>query len=180
MSYQPSWSSFFAPGPEIKAYLKRVSEKHSLSRYIKLSHRVNSAHYDTSTGKWNLEILDIRTNTTFTDSADFVLSSTGGLSRWSWPDIEGLHSFKGELMHSARYESEMGLGLEGRVEEGEDLEKRVENEREKWGDKKVAVIGVGSSAIQIVPSLQKVCSKVTNFVRGKTCESLYRVAPENT
>ena len=74
-------------------------------------------------------------------------------------------------MHSARYESEMGLNLDGKDPEG-----RLEAEREKWGDKRVAVIGVGSSAIQIVPSLQKVCSKVTNFVRGKTCEYLVRLS----
>lgn len=64
------------------------------------------------------------------------------------------------MMHSAAWESELGKG---------DLESQAE--KEKWGEKSVAVIGVGSSAIQIVPSLQKVCGKVVNFVRGKTCES---------
>jgi len=62
-------------------------------------------------------------------------------------------------MHSAQYDSEMGIDLN---------EKDYAAEREKWGDKKVAVIGVGSSGLQIVPSLQKVCGKVTNFVRGQT------------
>lgn len=46
-----------------------------------------------------------------------------------------------------------------------------EEEKERWKDTRVAVIGVGSSAIQIVPQLQKVCGKVVNFVRGRTCES---------
>jgi len=128
-----------------------------LDRFIKLNHRVTKAEWDVSAGKWVLNVYNRVTDQSFVDTADVVLSTTGALSRWNWPDIEGLREFKGLLMHSANYESEMGKGdLEG------------EKEREKWKDKKVAVIGVGSSAIQIVPSLQKVCGKVVNFVRGKT------------
>jgi cation diffusion facilitator CzcD-associated flavoprotein CzcO len=156
---QPSWSAFYAPGHEIKSYFKRVAEKYNVDQYIKLSHRVTSAQYLADSGKWSLTVLNVLTGVSFSDTADFVLSTTGPLSRWNWPDIPGIHDFQGQLMHSAQYDSEMGR---------HELENGAE--RDKWLNKKIAVIGVGSSAIQIVPSLQKVCGKVTNFVRGKTCE----------
>lgn len=70
----------------------------------------------------------------------------GGLSRWDWPDIEGIESYQGRLLHSAAYL----------------------NKAEDETDRSVAVIGSGSSAIQIVPSLQPFVKHVDNYVRGST------------
>lgn len=53
------------------------------------------------------------------------------ISKWKWPDIPGIHSFKGTLVHTARYPQDLDLK-----------------------DKRVAVIGAGSSAIQVVPTIQ--------------------------
>ncbi|KAH7885655.1 hypothetical protein F5I97DRAFT_2034868 [Phlebopus sp. FC_14] len=87
----------------------------------------------------------------FEDVADFVLCCAGALSRWSWPKIEGLKSFTGKLMHSADWDTD-------------DWREGVKD----WKDKKVGVIGVGSSAMQIVPALQPYVGQLFNFVRGKT------------
>ncbi|KAJ3856781.1 hypothetical protein EV368DRAFT_61384 [Lentinula lateritia] len=52
----PDWSSFYAPGPEIQAYLESVVEKFHLGPYIKLQHRLTRAQYNEKTGKWHLTI----------------------------------------------------------------------------------------------------------------------------
>ncbi|KAH7925133.1 FAD/NAD(P)-binding domain-containing protein [Leucogyrophana mollusca] len=153
------WSSFYAPAPEIRAYLERIVDKYKLSKYIKLQHELIHARYDESSGKWHLKLRRPVAESTsdqpqyeeIEDTADFVLCGAGGLSRWSWPDIEGLKSFKGKLLHSADWETD-------------DWKEGVKD----WGDKRVGVIGVGSSALQMVPALQPRVGKLFNFVRGKT------------
>ena len=65
------------------------------------------------------------------------------MNNWKWPDIPGLHKFKGKLMHSAAYEE--GYALEG---------------------KKVAVIGAGSSGVQIVSSIQRKVGRLYHWVRS--------------
>jgi len=52
-------------------------------------------------------------------------------SKWKWPEIEGIHSFKGDLIHSANWPKDF-----------------------KYSGKKVAVLGNGSSGVQIVPAIQ--------------------------
>jgi hypothetical protein len=64
------------------------------------------------------------------------------VSQWKWPDIPGLHDFKGTLYHSARF----GDGFD-------------------FTGKTVGVVGSGSSAIQIVPTLQPKVEKLVSFIR---------------
>ncbi len=66
-------------------------------------------------------------------------------SNWKWPDIEGLHDFKGELVHSASWPADFS-----------------------YKDKRVAVIGNGSSGIQIVPAIQPDVKKLVHVVRTPT------------
>ncbi|KAG9314939.1 hypothetical protein JVU11DRAFT_4047 [Chiua virens] len=155
----PEWSSFYAPGPEIRAYLERVVEKYKLAPYIKLQHELTHARYDEAEAKWYLRIRRPGPEFTqeepsfeeFEDTADFVFCAAGCLSRWSWPDIDGLKDFQGKLIHSADWDTD-------------NWREGVED----WKDKRVGVIGVGSSAIQIVPALQPYVGRLYNFVRGKT------------
>ena len=63
----------------------------------------------------------------FEDTADVLFLGTGSLSRWSWPDIEGLKDFKGRLMHSAQWDVSEGSWEEGVKD---------------WGNKTVGVIGI--------------------------------------
>ncbi|KAJ3795118.1 FAD/NAD-binding domain-containing protein [Lentinula aff. detonsa] len=172
----PNWSSFYAPGPEIHGYLKSVVEKFHLDSYIKLRHRLTRAQYDEESGKWNLTIQrpikeeqSPRNGSSqgggqdnleeIEDTADVLFTGIGSLSRWQWPEIEGLETFQGKVIHSAQWET--GEGDSGAKTKWEDTVKN-------WGDKKIGVIGVGSSAIQIVPALQPRVKTVSNFVRSKT------------
>ncbi|KZT07862.1 FAD/NAD-binding domain-containing protein [Laetiporus sulphureus 93-53] len=163
LTFEPKtdWSSFYPPGPEILSYLESVVDKYKLMRYIKLQHRVVEARYDEPTGKWHLRVRRPRSANPaeeyeeFTHSADFLLTGIGVLSRWDWPDIDGLHTFEGKLLHSADFDVGNRTWQEA-------------TEEWKWKDKKVGVIGVGSSAIQIVAALQPRVGKLVQFVRGKT------------
>ncbi|KAK7063928.1 hypothetical protein R3P38DRAFT_2821268 [Favolaschia claudopus] len=156
------WSSFYVQGPEILAYLETVVDKYNLRPFIKLEHRLTSAIWSEDTGKWNLTIQRPSTDSAnqveeFQTDADVLFTGIGGLSRWKWPDVKGLHSFKGKIIHSAKWETGEG-----------DPAGPWEDTVQSWKDKKVGVIGVGSSALQIVPALQPKVQLLRNYVRGQT------------
>lgn len=105
------------------------------------------AKFDEARSKWTLKIqkLDTPEQEVFGDEADVLFGCIGALNEWKWPEIKGLHDFRGKLLHSANWED----GYE-------------------YAGKEVAVIGIGSSAIQIVPTMQKVVKKLDHYARGKT------------
>jgi cation diffusion facilitator CzcD-associated flavoprotein CzcO len=170
--------------------LERVTDKFKLWPHIKLQHRISRAQYNEATGKWHLTIRrpkptsdaskllfwDWKTDyEEFEDTADVLFAGLGPLNRWSWPEIEGLEGFQGQVIHSAQWETDENGAL------GQEWEETVKS----WGDKRVGVIGVvrfslislrvlltvhekGSSAIQMVPTLQPRVKRVVNYVRGKT------------
>ena len=79
----------------------------------------------------------------FNDEADYYINAGGVLNNFKWPDIPGIDQYKGKLMHSAQYEE--GYPLEG---------------------KKVAVLGAGSSGVQIVANIQKKVEKYYHWIRN--------------
>jgi hypothetical protein len=90
-----------------------------------------------------------------------VLAGLGSLSRWAWPEIEGLHEFKGKIMHSAQWETEEDGSL------GQEWESSVKG----WGDKRVGVIGVVSYICIVFGSKSK------NAWEGVVCDSDRARAP---
>lgn len=66
------------------------------------------------------------------------------MNAWKWPEIPGLHDFKGKLVHSAAYPSDLDVS-----------------------GKRVALVGAGSSGIQILPQIQRQAKRVDHYVRGK-------------
>ncbi|KAF9486402.1 FAD/NAD-binding domain-containing protein [Pholiota conissans] len=160
------WSGFYASGSEILKNLEHLVDKYNLRPFIKLQHRVTCARYNEATGKWHLTIkkpkkLSMKTTGVgalkisnyedweeVRDIVDVLFTAVGSLSRWSWPDIAGLETFSGKVLHSADWDTTDHL--------------------KDWKDKTVGVIGVGSSAIQIVAALQPKVKHLVNYVRGKT------------
>ncbi|KAH8754193.1 hypothetical protein F5883DRAFT_574049 [Diaporthe sp. PMI_573] len=140
----PRWSSFYASGPEIQDYIKRTVAKYDLDRDLKLQHRVEHAEFDETEAKWLLRVRRLQDNTVFDDTCDILISATGFLSRWRWPSIPGLQSFKGHLVHSAAWNAHGQFDYTG---------------------KRLGVIGNGSSAIQILPQLTPVAAQLVNFIR---------------
>jgi cation diffusion facilitator CzcD-associated flavoprotein CzcO len=122
---------------------------------MRLGVKVTEARWDESLSKWVVRLQNINTGAEFTDVSDVIYRGVGGLNQWKWPDIAGLHSFQGKLIHSANWD--LSYDYKG---------------------KKVAVIGAGSSGIQIVPSIQPNVRRLDHYIRGRTWISTPFVADE--
>src|SRR4051812_7538466 len=131
----PDWSQVFAPGPEIWGYFERVADKYGLRPHIKTGKEVVSARF--ADGRWRL-----RTHDGEEAVADFVVSACGVLHHPRTPEIEGLETFEGAAFHSARWDHDVALD-----------------------GKRVAVIGTGSTGVQIVTDLAGVAGRLVHFQR---------------
>ncbi|KAF2184065.1 FAD/NAD(P)-binding domain-containing protein [Zopfia rhizophila CBS 207.26] len=138
------WSHYYSYAPEIWEYLKDIEQENDfISKYIKLRHQIEHVEWGDEAGLWRLKIRDLDKDQIIEDSAEFFINAGGVLNNWKWPEIPGLHDFKGKLMHSANYE------------EGHDL-----------SGKRVAVIGAGSSGVQIVAAIQKKVDSLYHWIRS--------------
>lgn len=113
-----------------------------MSKYVKLKHRIERAEWNNEKGRWVLQVRDMEKETVFEDEAEFFINAGGVLNNFKWPNIKGLDRFRGKLMHSAQYEE--GYPLKG---------------------KKVAVLGAGSSGVQIVAKIQKDVDRIYHWIR---------------
>ena len=136
------YTSYYATAAQILQYLKKTVAKYEIEEYIKLKHKITHAVWLEETKEWELKVQDAD-GVEYTDKCHIFINATGLLNKWRWPAIPGLEDFKGKLMHSAAWDTE--YDFEG---------------------KNVAVIGIGSSAIQIVPQLQPIVSHLTSFIRS--------------
>ena len=69
---------------------------------MKLSHKITNCRYDGHEAKWHVTVKNLTTGELFEDTSDVLISARGNLNNMAWPEIEGLRSFKGEIMHSAK------------------------------------------------------------------------------
>jgi cyclohexanone monooxygenase len=132
------WTERYPTQPEILKYLNHVADRFDLRRDIQFNTRVQSAVYDKSTKRWNLELQGDQKV-----SAQFCIMATGCLSAPQKPNYPGLDSFKGSWYHTGQWPHE-GVDFTGQ---------------------RVAVIGTGSSAIQSIPQIAKQASHLTVFQR---------------
>ncbi|MFK4866504.1 flavin-containing monooxygenase [Streptomyces sp. CSMPJR101] len=132
----PDWPRTFSGQEHIRAYLEHVTDTFGLRPHIRFDTEVKRM-------TWNGERLcwDIETSRGEL-SADLVVSATGPLSDPKIPEIPGLDSFPGKVFHSARWDHDYDLR-----------------------GKRVAMVGTGASAIQIVPSIQPEVERLTLFQR---------------
>lgn len=138
----PDWSEFYVGAPEILEYVQRTTRKYQLHERVQFETKIRSSIWDDGQGKWKIKAQ--KGEEIFEDEADILINATGFLNKWRWPDIPGLHDFTGTLVHSASWDSEVD-----------------------WAEKRVALIGNGSSAIQILPEVQKTAKRLTTYVRAK-------------
>ncbi|KAL2182866.1 FAD/NAD(P)-binding domain-containing protein [Thermothelomyces heterothallicus CBS 203.75] len=142
----PNWSNLYAPGSEIQQYLEDVAERFGAMRFIKTRHQVEHCAWDDVSKKWNVRVTNLATGEAIEDSANVLVTARGQLNDMSWPDIPGLGTFQGKLMHSGDWDTSYD-----------------------FRNKRIGIIGNGSSAIQIIPSLQKVeGAQLTCFMRSPT------------
>jgi 4-hydroxyacetophenone monooxygenase len=135
-----SWSRHFSPQEEVSAYLRDVAEHFELRQNIRFGTCVESASYSESTQRWQLSVRD----GTRTDLLDFnaVISAVGFLNRPRIPDLPGMREFGGPIFHSASWPAD--LDVRG---------------------KRVAVVGSGASAMQIVSAIAQEAKTLTVYQR---------------
>lgn len=132
---KPDWSRIWATGPEIQRYHAEVVDKFGLRAHLRLNSEVTDAVFDGR--RWAVTIAD---GTEL--SADFVIAATGVLHHPFTPDLRGLDSFEGSVVHTARWDDSL-------VTAG----------------KRVAVIGSGSTGVQVVSALQPEAATLIQFTR---------------
>jgi cation diffusion facilitator CzcD-associated flavoprotein CzcO len=133
-----TWTERYPAQPEILRYLNFVADRLDLRRDASFRTRVESLTYDEDTDQWVAV-----TNHGDQVVAGFVIMATGQLSKTQLPEIEGLEDFGGELYHTGQW-----------PHEGVDT-----------ADKRVGVIGTGSSGVQVIPQLAKGAGHLYVFQR---------------
>jgi len=145
----PHWSRSFPSQAEIWDYMRDVVNEHDVARHMRYDHAVDEARWDPARQEWTVR-------TTGTPAAPrsggdpgravyrapVLIWATGSLSEPAIPDFPGLERFGGKVFHSARWEH--GYDLAG---------------------KRVAVVGTGASAIQFVPQIQPLVSRLYLYQR---------------
>ncbi len=73
-------------------------------KYVKLNSKIIEARFDEAQSKWHVKVQRTDTNEIVEDTCDILYACLGPLNDWKWPDIKGLHDFKGDVLHSANWD----------------------------------------------------------------------------
>jgi cation diffusion facilitator CzcD-associated flavoprotein CzcO len=142
------WQEHFAAQPETERYLNHVVDRFDLRRHMRFGTRVASATYDEASGTWAVATRGAGAGTVAgsgsTSRARFVVAATGVLSVPFFPDVPGREDFRGESHHTGRWPSRP-VELDG---------------------KHVAVVGTGSSGVQIIPAIVDRVASLTVYQRS--------------
>ncbi len=122
---KPDWSRMFAPQPEILGYLRHCATKYGIRRHIRFETEALAARFDERERMW-----EVKTRDGARFRSNVLVQAKGALHIPSIPKLEGASRFEGPIFHSARWRHDVDLT-----------------------GKRVAVIGSGASAIQIVPAI---------------------------
>lgn len=133
----PEWSRTYAPGRELKAYAEHCVDKYGIGSRIRFNTKVLSAEFDTDNDLWR-----VGTDTGGVLTARFLINASGVLTQPNLPDIAGVDDFDGITMHTARWDHTQSLA-----------------------GKRVAIIGTGASAVQVIPEIAPIVKHLTVFQR---------------
>ncbi|KAE8446042.1 hypothetical protein EG329_012550 [Mollisiaceae sp. DMI_Dod_QoI] len=143
----PNWTREYPGQEEILDYLISIAHKYQLYKHIRFNTSVEEARWDETTNTWQTKInrlgsKDSEFGKEYTITSDFLVSGVGQLNVPKYPEIDGLDTFKGKSMHSARWDWDYDLK-----------------------GKRIGIIGNGATAVQIIPEIAKVCKSLTIFQR---------------
>ena len=133
------WQEHFAQQPEIERYLNHVVDRFDLRRHMRFGARVTSAVYDAAAGAWTVASSDGTERRT-----RFLVAATGILSVPYFPDVPGRDEFRGASYHT-------GMWPTTPVD---------------FAGKRVAVIGTGSSGVQVIPAVAGEVADLTVYQRS--------------
>ena len=135
------WSEHFSQQPELLDYFKRCFDKYDIQKNTYFETQVTDMKFDDETKLW--EVTSIHNKKSNKEVINIVLSCVGQLNQPKIPDIKGMDEFQGNMFHSSKWPDDDVIA-----------------------GKKVAVVGSGASAFQIVPSIAKYCEQLTIFQRS--------------
>lgn len=127
----------YASSQEINSYLKGVALHFELEQFIRYNSKVISAEWSDKTSTWTVQIENGPAV-----EAEILVNASGILNNLQMPDIEGLSTFSGPVLHTAQWDSSVDLR-----------------------DKKIGVVGSGASAIQLLPQIQPLADKIHVYIR---------------
>jgi cation diffusion facilitator CzcD-associated flavoprotein CzcO len=133
----PYWSRLYAPGVELKRYAEHVADKYNVRRYMRFNTTVEGARWDDDAQVWLVSLTGGETL-----RSQFLILATGYLCQPRTPDIPGIDTFDGRIVHAAQWDD--SYSLQGR---------------------KAAIIGTGSTGVQLVPALAEDVSELTVYQR---------------
>lgn len=132
----PHWSRTYAPGRELKAYADHCVAKYGIAARIRFGTEVTGAVFDDAADLWRIG------TSAGEHTARHLINAAGVLNVPKLPDIDGVDTFAGTTLHTARWDH--GTDLSGR---------------------RVAVIGTGASAVQLIPEIAPQVGQLTVFQR---------------
>ncbi|RFA11312.1 4-hydroxyacetophenone monooxygenase [Subtercola boreus] len=134
---KPDWSSVYAPGAEIRAYLGECAREEGLLPHLRLATELLHARWSDDDGRWHVST----TGGDFTARA--LVTAAGRLSEPRFPAIDGLDTFPGPRFHTSRWNHDVDLT-----------------------GKRVGITGTGASAVQVLPGVADVAAEVVVFQRS--------------
>jgi cation diffusion facilitator CzcD-associated flavoprotein CzcO len=133
----PNWSKLYAGGEEIMRYLNQTRTKHGLDERTRYGVKVSKAEYDDRNTQWKISTHDGEEY-----SCRYLIKATGAFNSPLIPKIPHLEDFEGTLFHTARWPKDLDLS-----------------------GKRVAVLGTGSSAVQLIPIVADAAAQLTVYQR---------------
>jgi cation diffusion facilitator CzcD-associated flavoprotein CzcO len=133
----PNWSRLFSTGTEIKQYADDVADKYDVRRHIRFNTTVESARWDDEDKLWQVSLAGGDTL-----SARYLITATGFLSQPKLPDIPGINDFAGKIVHTTEWDDAYDPS-----------------------EHRIAVIGTGATAVQLIPELAKTAAQLTVYQR---------------
>ena len=139
-SFAPSerWTRRYPAQSEILTYLRDVADRYAITPRCRFGARVVAARRDAADERWDVTFDDGSTET-----VDVLVSAVGQLSEPSAPPVEGWESFAGPVLHAGTWDSSVDLA-----------------------GRRIAVVGTGASAIQLVPRLAEIASELVVVQRS--------------
>ncbi len=138
----PNWTKYYPPGPEYLEYMRGVAEKYDLYRNIRLSTSVLSADWNEDDQRWTV-VTRSADGTVERHRARAVVTALGMLNAPNIPDVEGLATFEGEIVHTAEWDPQLDLT-----------------------GKRVVILGTGCTAVQVVANIVDQVESLDAVVRS--------------
>lgn len=134
------WSRMWPGQPELLEYFERSTDRNGLRPHLRLNTEITTAQWNPGANTWTLT-----DSTGQQHTFDIVVSAVGMFTRPLLPDLHEQEPFTGTLMHTARWDHSVDLT-----------------------GTRVAVLGTGSTASQLIPEVAKVADKVYSVQRSPT------------